>query len=208
MENKNKCLLLTTCVNVRDEKEKRIKWYTDAINKYLENTNLQIRIVESSGYEFPISHDRLRQYSFITSIEREKLLPELVPTRCEAESILEANKSGILDGLDIIVKITGKYYVPELEEEINKIPDDCGIIYQHGKFSETGQNSEIFGFKKEYISNVFEKILTSDVIFEDVIHNIHEKLNCKSYTIPKKMKVECIEECPHKTNKNEILKEL
>ena len=203
-----KCLLLTCCVDAKDEKEKRIKWYTDSINKYIENTNLQIRVVESSGYEFPIEHERLKQCSFVTKIDRENIAPTLVPTRCEAESILKANESGILDEFDIVVKITGKYYVPELEKEISKIPDDCGIIYQQGKFSETGQNSEIFGFRKEYIPNIFENMTKSDVCFEDVIYNIHEKLNCSSYTIPKKMKVECIEECPHKTDKNIFLKEL
>lgn len=210
METTNKtCLLLACCVNARNEKEKRIKWYTDAINKYLETTNLQIRVIESSGYDFSIEHERFKQHSFVTSIDRENIEPtSIIQTRREAESILKAYESGILDGFDIVVKITGKYYVPELEQEISKIPNDCGIIYQQSKLSETSQSSEIFGFKKEYTDYIFGSMLNGDLHFEEAISNIHEKLNCNSYRIPKKMKVECIDECPYKSDKNTFLKEL
>lgn len=203
-----RCLLLTCCVDVRDEKEKRIRWYTDSIHKYLENTKLHVRVIESSGYEFPIEHERFKQYSFKSTLEREKINRDIIPTHTEAESILKANESGILDGFDLVVKITGKYYVPELAEEISKVPEDCGIVYQNSKSSENSQNSEIFGFKKEYINDIFTKMIKNNIFFEESIYNIHEKLNCNSYTIPKKMKVECVTECPHKTDPNILLKEL
>lgn len=204
-KSQKKCLLLSCCVNVRDEKDRRIKWYTDAINKYLETTKLQIRAIESSGYEFPIKHERFKQYTFTSTLDKSVNFP----TRGEAESILKADESGILDGFDMIVKITGKYYVPELEEEISKIPDDCGIVYQNGK-DEVSNWSEVFGFRKEYINEIFGKMvnLGPEIWFEKFILDIHEKLNCNSYRFPKTMKVECVTECPHKTDKNLFVKEI
>lgn len=202
-----RCLLLVCCIHVRDEKEKRIGWYTDAINKYLENTNLQIRVIESSGYRFPIEHERFKQHSFNTKIEPGNTTPtSLVQTQREAESIIEANKSGILDGFDLVIKITGKYYVPEIETEILNIPDDCGIVYQHTTITpeSSGIPSEIFGFRKEYTDEIFDLMINEknpDMFFEKIILNIHQKLNCKSYIFPRKMKVECINECAHSTDK-------
>lgn len=210
-----KCILLTCCVNSRDEKDLRIKWYTHSINNYLENTNLQIRVIESSGYKFMIEHERLKQHSFNTKIEPGNTSPtSLLLTQREAESILEANKSGILDGFDMIIKITGKYYVPEIETEISKIPGDCGIVYQNTNITKESWSipSEIFGFRKEYIDKIFKNMMleekNTDMYFEKIILNIHEKMNCKNYIFPKKMKVECNGECAHSSDKIRKLTEL
>jgi hypothetical protein len=176
----------------------------NAINKYLEKTNLHIRVVESSGYEFPIDHERFKQHTFTSTIDKNINFP----TNGEIESIVKADESGILDGFDMVIKITGKYYVPELENELSKIPSDCGIVYQHGVYEENATNSEIFGCKKEYIKKIFVEIYKNDTYFEKLITNIHEKLGCTSYILDKKMKIECGDTCPHKTDKNILLKEL
>lgn len=201
------CILLTTCVDngKKEEYESRKKWYTETIKKYLETTNLQIRVIESSGYEFQIQDEKLKQHSFISVLDKSFRFP----TRSEAESILKANESGILDGFDIIIKLTGKYYIPELETEVSKIPNDCGIIYQNTVITpdSTDMSCEIFGFRKDYINNLFSNMLEEknpDINFEKFIFNIHEKLNCNSYMFPKKMKIECIDKCPYRNDKSTL----
>lgn len=204
LSNSKKCLLLTCCVNAgRGDDEIIIKWYTSTINKYLETTNLHIRAVESSGYKFLIEHNRFKQYNFTSDLDKSINFP----TRGEAESIIKANESGILEGFDTIIKLSGKYYVPELEKEINNIPNNVGIIYQNIKNEYNNTiASEIFGFQKQYIENIFSQMNTE--MFEKCIYNIHEKLGCNFHTF-KTMKVDCItEKCPFRSNTFDEIKEL
>ena len=206
-----KCILLPCCVRAgRGDDETRIKWYTETIKKYLETTNLQIRVVESSGYEFPIEHERLKQFVFSSELDKSFGFP----SRGESESIIKVNESGILDDLDIIVKITGKYYLPDIEEEINNIPENAGIMYQNIKEDPTKFiASEIFGFKRKYINDIFKSILECEdqscyLALEHKIYNIHENLGCDFYTF-KTLKIECThEKCPFRSLTFVELKEL
>ncbi len=177
------CILLTSYAN---NDEERIKWYTYAINNYLENTQLKLRLVDSSGYTFPIEEtERFKQYSFVQ--------PEGMTSSTHQESyaILEAEKSGLLDGFDTVFKLTCKYYLPELEKELETVPKDVGIIYQNAG----AQNSELFGFSKNLLKKIFEKVLNGDKIMEDQIHNIHEELDVKSHRL-KPLEIQCGETCP------------
>lgn len=203
-EGQKICLLLVCCVHTRQNNDEiRIKWYTDAINKYLETTNLQVRVVESSGYKFPIEHERLKQYAFTSTLDKGIGFP----TRGEAESILKVNESGILDDFDTIIKVTGKYYLPELEEEINNIPGNAGIIYQNIKDdSLKSNNSEIFGFRREYTNDIFDEHLkfpSKYIDLESGIYNVHERLGCNYHTF-KTIKVECTDECPYRNNGSKL----
>lgn len=188
------CILLTSYAN---NDEERIKWYTYAINNYLENTQLKLRLVDSSGYTFPIEEtERFKQYSFVQ--------PEGMPSSTHQESyaILEAEKSGLLDGFDTVFKLTCKYYLPELEKELETVFKDVDIIYQNAG----AQNSELFGFSKNLLKPIFEKVLNGDKIMEDQIHNIHEELGVKSHRL-KPLEIQCGESCPSRANTS-ILKYL
>lgn len=181
------CILLTSYAN---NDEERIKWYTYAINNYLEHTQLKLRLVDSSGYTFPVEEsERFKQYSFVQ--------PEGMPSSTHQESyaILEAEKSGLLDGFDTVFKLTCKYYLPELEKELETVPEDVGIIYQNAG----AQNSELFGFSKNLLKPIFEKVLKGDKIMEDQIHNIHEELGVKSHRL-KPLEIQCGETCPVRAN--------
>jgi hypothetical protein len=188
------CILLTSYAN---NDEERIKWYMYAINNYLEHTQLKLRLVDSSGHTFQIEEsERFKQYSFVQ--------PEGMPSSTHQESyaILEAEKSGLLDGFDTVFKLTCKYYLPELEKELETVPKDVDIIYQNAG----AQNSELFGFSKNLLKNIFEKVLNGDKIMEDQIHNIHEELGVKSHRL-KPLEIQCGESCPSRANTS-ILKYL
>jgi hypothetical protein len=168
-----------------------------AINNYLENTKMKLRLVDSSGYTFPIEEsERFKQYSFVQ--------PEGMPSSTQQESyaILEAEKSGLVDGFDTVFKLTCKYYLPELEKELETVPEDVGIIYQNAG----AQNSELFGFSKNLLKPIFEKVLNGDKIMEEQIHNIHEELGVKSHRL-KPLEIQCGETCPVRANTS-ILKYL
>jgi hypothetical protein len=116
-------VILTTTVYVQNKSfiyqtdpEERIKNYNDSINKW-KNTNLKIVIVENSGYPF----DQFKQFvsdrfEIISFNESEINTPNDSKGLSELFSINYAFKnSKIIKNGDFIVKITGRYFVPEFE---------------------------------------------------------------------------------------------
>lgn len=121
------CILLTTTVyintteylNENNTPEVRLKQYIDSINKWIKFTDLNIYIVESSNYGFPEykNNPRVKVYTFKS--ENDINCKHCSATPYEAESILRAFNHFGLKVYDKIIKITGKYYIPDMEK-INK----------------------------------------------------------------------------------------
>ena len=157
-DQKNKWIvLLTMCVNPNqldidpstDANEKinyRKELYTNVINNWLEKTSLPIYVVESSGYNFnDIKNDRLVVFTFNGD-------PQPNSSIAEAKSILYALEQ--LENYDInythILKVTGKYYLDNIESTINMLPYDYDIYtQQHCNHEWKQQNTEYYGIKKD-----------------------------------------------------------
>jgi len=116
-------------------------------------------------------------------------------TQQEATSILQAFDTGLLDGYKKIIKVTGKYYLPDLEKEIKKIPERACIIYQQTHAGERSnwlrrrrsawQNSEVFGFCLKFIRPIFGPLARSiSGTMEHALVDIHLALNTSSYRLP------------------------
>lgn len=160
-------ILLTTYVG-RDPS--RVPMYMEKIRLYLDRTRAPICVVESSGSSFPIVHDRLRQYSFVGGAHSSS-------THAEAESILRAFDSGMLDDYRRIIKITGKYFVPDIE---TSLPREAAVVYQN-RVSKRKQPSEIFGFDAEHTRAIFEPILRGSLLMEDALVNVHKRIGARSF---------------------------
>lgn len=167
-EREEYAILLTTYVG-RDPS--RVPMYMEKIRLYLDRTRAPICVVESSGSSFPIAHDRLRQYSFVGGAHSSS-------THAEAESILRAFDSGMLDDYRRIIKITGKYFVPDIE---TSIPREAEVVYQNRDDSSWKQPSEIFGFDAEHTRAIFEPILHGHRVMEDALQNVHERIGARSF---------------------------
>jgi hypothetical protein len=161
--------------------------YTRAIELFLNSTELPILVVESSGYHFNISHKRFRQHAFNGTQQLAS------STQQEAASILRAFDVGLLDGFAKIIKVTGKYYLPDLEKEIKEIPAHACIIYQQthavGRNKwwrrRAWQNSEVFGFCSEFVRPIFGPIARStSCAMEHALVDMHLALNTSSYRLP------------------------
>lgn len=152
---KNKWIILLTMYSGDDEDRKRL--YTDSIKKWLDNTSYNIFVVESSGYTFPeLHHDRLYVYSFSQG-ENVKS-----SSQGEANSIvkllknIEENKDYI--DCSHILKVTGRYYLDNIEQVLNEAPQDKDLYLQiHRK--DNWQNSEYFGIRKELMNDCVSQIL-------------------------------------------------
>lgn len=176
-------ILLTTCVDPTSKQKKRLSvrkrkaLYMEKIKLYLQRTNAMIFVVESTGYTFPIVHDRLRQFSFVSDEAYYS------SSQAEADSILRAYNSGMFDGYQRVLKITGKYFIYAVDQVIETIPRCAGVVYQNG-CKHAWQPSEIFGFNVEYTCSIFGPVYNSTKTMERSIRNVHQRLGTEAYVLP------------------------
>jgi len=167
----NWIILLTTAVNNVNNTMKyadyRKELYNYQILQWLKRTNYTIVVVESSGYDFPdIVNERLHKVIF-------KFDKELASSsQYEAQSILYALNSikntDFYDNCTHILKVTGRYFLENLEQHLNNQPQDKDLYLQkHRNDSQNWQNSEYFGIKKELFP-----------LFLDSVKNIGFMENC------------------------------
>jgi hypothetical protein len=166
-ENKERkwVILLTTCISpsvyrINEEEksietEKRKKIYETQIRKWLDNTSYPIYVVESSGYDFPDiekKDNRLKIFTHTISTS----LPS--SSQCEARSILYALENmNDVDDEDYILKVTGRYFLPNIENSLKNTSKDKDIFLQiHRNIKEKSQNSEYFGMKKKDMKDFSE----------------------------------------------------
>jgi len=118
-------ILLTTAVHInvtQPAREKntsiaqvRLALYNEAFKHWWTKTVLDLVIVESSGYTF----DEIRSYASSLKIDSFKIRRvSQVVLMAEAYSIIHAFKHHYLDKYDYVLKVTGKYFLPEVEEHL------------------------------------------------------------------------------------------
>jgi hypothetical protein len=189
------CILLTTTVyintdykNEYNSPESRLNIYIDSINEWLQKTNLIIYVVESSNYNFPeySNNPRVKVYSFKSSNNIN--CNDCSATPYEAESILKAFNYFKLYNYDNIIKITGKYFIPNMETLIENIPDNSEIFLQNSYNNDLKQqNSEIFGCKTKYLVNIMNMIIDNakkNINFESTLNIIIDSNKYNIYRFP------------------------
>ena len=126
-------IILTATVNVHNvtflyqmDPVSRIQFYLTCVKKWLYETNLNIVLVENSGYNFNelnLEKEQFKSRFELISFD-EKLIPEanylqewqFGKGRHEIFAINYAyNNSKLLQEASFIIKITGRFYIPELE---------------------------------------------------------------------------------------------
>lgn len=148
---KNKWVIfLTTAVNVNNENEYRINLYTSQIIEWLNNTNFHIYVVESTGYNFNIVHERLTLVSLI--------LPKL-PSSTISESmslmyLLNSVKNDVnFINCTHILKVTGRYYLENIKNFLeNKCINNLNVYLQFThNYDILWQNTEYYGIDKKLL---------------------------------------------------------
>jgi hypothetical protein len=114
----------------------------DVLNRWLANTNLHIFTVDSAASPMfsHSSHDRWKTLSFDQGYIGDKCYSKL-----EFEAIVRAEGYFDFSEFDIIVKITGKYFVPGLEDILSRAKPGL-ILQKRHSFWVTYQNSELYAF--------------------------------------------------------------
>lgn len=166
----NICIILTSNINGTDvrydsnqnknEKEK-ISLYVNKVRKWLECTKLKIVLIENSGYTFPElpeNNERFEKITFtyknIPAIDSHNLLYSKSKGYQEIYAIRYAFfNSQLLKSATHIIKITGRYFLPNFEEIINKSVNKNTLFIkqrEENKCEIVGCKSNIFDYHFRY----------------------------------------------------------
>jgi hypothetical protein len=149
--------------------------YQKSIKMWLNQTPYIIIVVENSGYHFPIKHKRL------VIISTKMLIPNDCKFRSsfgEAKSIDFAiqkikNKTFYINSTHIL-KVTGKYFLPHIDLELQKLTNGFHLYLQKRRyyyFGSSWQNSEYFGIQKEFIQVLCRMVMKhKERNFEDTFY--------------------------------------
>lgn len=179
-EKKKNIILLTMCVDTNTnnnmDKEYRLQLYKDTINKYLKNTNLEIFIIESSNnkelkklYE---NNNRIHIHIFDLKKNQDLIKFNKSSTLYELFSIKEAFKVFNLKQYNFIIKITGRYYIPNIESIIKKLNNKNTFYIQYRNLGKMHFGTEILIFKSNIFYNIFKYTLNNNLILEKGIYNL------------------------------------
>jgi len=167
--NKNKVFMF------QQEKEERLQTYIKSIQQWL-NTSFPIVVVENSNYDLQLKHPRLdyitydeKNYDVYTSSS--KGISELFAIRYAYEHSERLQKASF------IIKITARYFIPELESYLKTIDlSKYECIVQHD-----ADRCEMVGARHDFFNTVF-KYNTSYEHIEDYYKKVTSPLKKISKT--------------------------
>ena len=187
----NDILIILTCtVNVNYYKHflyqtnpnDRIECYLKSIKQWLENTNIKICVIENSGYTFPELNDYKEVYSdrfeviTFNEMENPPELQHLIYNNSKGASemysiIYAYNNTKFKNSVKFIIKITGRYFVPMLEQFLIEKNMSCNTIHvgiHHndniiiGLRQNNGGRCEILGIHIKFFNMLFELCLSDE----------------------------------------------
>ena len=185
-------LILTTTINTQNHiswlkqrnSEERKQMYEEIIKLWLKNTNFKIVIVENSGSNFNLEKNKNLEIISFTYPEKDKIILDKLEAKGQHEmySIQYAcNNSKFIKDSDYVIKITGRYFIPKLENLINKLVNNHDCIRQSQIWRKMNR-CEIVGCHKNIIDKIFYFPLKDDMMEQEMMNRM-EKL--KILELPK-----------------------
>jgi len=190
----NTCIILTSTVNTQNKNyifqkngKERLETYLKSIRSWLHNTNLKIILIENNGYEFKelekefiIFKDRFEFISLnddtnLSSIELN--LHNSKDKGCnESFSINYAfQNSRLVKSCNFIIKITGRYYIPDFENFLNsKNMDNYDVLIQNDNDRCEVVGCHINNFKTFFKINIIKKLCCVNINDEKVYVSLKE----------------------------------
>ena len=188
----NATVILTTTVNVQNkiylfqtDKNERIQVYLKKVRQWLENTSFTILLVENTGYTFPELAEEAMKYknrfeilSYVEAeLEEAKFLTNN-PYKGASEifSIQYAYHHTRLPITDFIIKITGRFYIPDLQGYLKTTPEMYDVLVQNKK-----NRCEMVGCHKKHFEDVFNlTLLDANGNYSGHVEDIYQ-LRCSRY---------------------------
>ena len=180
-------IILTTTVHVTENsafqvnKMDRINTYLKSIHLWLKKTDFNIIVVENSGYSFEELENELKIYKGRFEIHtyneadikknKGRLMHLESKGGCEIESIHYAyNNSAILQLSTFIIKITGRFFIPDFKEYIHGINlENYDCLKQNFDF-----RCEIVGSHKKNFDTIFNRnLFINNGIYDWHVENVY-----------------------------------
>jgi hypothetical protein len=202
----NTTIILTSTVNINPikwwlfqiDKNDRLQTYLKSVLQWLMKTDFKIVLVENSGYKYDelnaekeLYKDRFEVITFVESeLEESKFL--LGNTHKGASEIFAINygfnHSKLTKTSDFIIKITARYFIPELENYLKKYDlneYDCLTQNTRGRCEMVG--SHIKNFQHIFNINTFDKngfyVCHIESLWEERTTEYARILICESFQI-------------------------
>ena len=195
-------IILTTTVTVQDkvylfqtDKNERAQVYTKKIKQWLYESNLRIVVVENTGYTFEeLNQEKEKfkdRFEVISYVESELESADFLkgnPYKGASEvfSIEYAyNTSQLCQNADFIIKITGRFFIPQLEEYLKQFD-----LNQHDVLTQYKPNRcEMLGCHKNHFYTIFNTLLINENgEYNGNVEDIYQ-YRCSLY----KKKIHCME---------------
>jgi hypothetical protein len=195
-------IILTSTINVlsnatfvfQRDPESRIQTYLSSILKWLNNTQLNIVLVENSGYNFhELDEEKVKfkdRFEVIVFDEHKLDDAQFIrhngsKGRHELFAINYAyNNSKLLNQSNFIIKITARFYIPEFEEYLNTYDlNSYDCLVQNNR-----DRCEVVGSHYTYFSRIFDMIHVNHDHIESVWKA--RTSDCKNLLICKVFEIE------------------
>lgn len=205
-EHNKMVIILTSTVNVdlnkicvfQKSKTSRLETYINSILKWLTTTQFNIVLVENSGYEFKELQYLLDKYDNrfeIISFKEGELMKAqyLIGDKSKGTSELFAinyayTNSKLIKNISptFIIKITARYFIPELEEYLHTyVLNDFDSLTQNDK-----DRCELVGCHSNNFTNVFDAKVVSPIGHVEtdfknrmLLYDTEKVLTCKTFLI-------------------------
>lgn len=180
----NTTIILTSTVNINPikwylfqrDKDDRLQAYLKSVLQWLTKTNFKIVLVENSGYNFEelnaekeLYKDRFEVITFVESeLEESKHLTKN-PHKGASEIFAinyAFNKSKLTQTSDFIIKITARYFIPDLENYLKNYDLNeydcltqntrirCEMVGSHRKNFDCIFNTHTFDKNGQYVCHI------------------------------------------------------
>lgn len=171
IDSKDICIILTSTIVVKQNKvglfqknkEERLISYLKAIKQWIENTNFRLVLVENSGYLWPELSQYIDQYanrfiicSFNEDLEKGAEYLKLDQSKgCSEMFAIDYayNNVPLVKSSKYILKITARYFIPELEEFLQNVPLEKSVAIRQNNEN----RCELVGCLPNFFDRVFYK---------------------------------------------------
>jgi len=189
-------IILTTTVNVQNkvylfqtDRNERIQVYVKRVKKWLEDTTLPILLIENTGHTFEelaVEKERYKKrFEVITYAESE--LQEaafLANNPYKGASEIFAIQYAYYNSClikerphDFIIKITGRFYIPDLENYLRKhLTENVDVLVQNRR-----ERCEMVGCHKTHFAHIFNyDLLDENGEYNGNVEDVY-KYRCSIY---------------------------
>jgi hypothetical protein len=126
----------------------------------------------NKGHTLYKNNNRIHSHIFDLKKNQDLIKFNKSPTLYELFSIKEAFKVFNLKQYNFIIKITGRYYIPNIESIIKNLNNKNTFYIQYRNLGKKHFGTEILIFKSNIFYNIYNYTLSNNLILEKGIYNL------------------------------------